>query len=67
MHELHHIIFGCTMGSVVLIAKVHSCVFVAKRLQTDCGCGVALTPLVIGKDHGQLLFESAQHSFPFLN
>ncbi len=24
---------------------------------------VALTPLVIGKDHGHLLIESAHHSF----
>ncbi len=27
------------------------------------GCGLALTPIVIGKDHGQMLIESAQHSY----
>ncbi len=27
------------------------------------GCGHALVPLVIGKDHGQLLIKSALHSF----
>ena len=26
-------------------------------------CGHALAPLVIGKDHGQFLIESALHSF----
>ena len=30
--------------------------------QTDLGCGHALAPLVIGKDHGQLLIKSALHS-----
>ncbi len=27
------------------------------------GCGLALTPVIIRKDHGQMLIESAQHSF----
>ncbi len=29
------------------------------------GCGVALTPLVTGKDHGHLFTESAQNSYSF--
>ncbi len=33
------------------------------RYFTQPGCGHALAPLLIGKDHGQLLIESALHSF----
>ncbi len=29
---------------------------------TRTDCGVAVTPLAIGKDHGHILIESAQHS-----
>ncbi len=30
--------------------------------KTGQGCGVALTPIVIGNDHGNLLIQSALHS-----